>query len=44
VAARIRRDWESGDTIEIDGCVLARTEARLCALVAFDSEGGGDGG
>lgn len=34
--ARARqRDFEAGDTVIVDGWVLARTEARLCALTAL---------
>jgi hypothetical protein len=34
--ARARmRDFESGDTVTVDGWVLARTEARLCALTTM---------
>jgi hypothetical protein len=29
------RDFEAGDTVIVDGWVLARTEARLCALTAL---------
>lgn len=29
---RIRRDFTAGATVEIDGWLLAMTEARLCAL------------
>jgi hypothetical protein len=36
--ARFRRrfaaDFESGDTVQLDGWILSRTEARLCALCA----------
>ena len=28
----IRRDFESGNTVQLDGWILSRTEARLCAL------------
>lgn len=30
-----RRDFAAGDTVVIDGWILARTEARLCALAAL---------
>ncbi len=30
--ARVRRDFASGTTVQLDGWVLSRTEARLCAL------------
>jgi hypothetical protein len=33
--ARCRQDFARGDTVLIDGWVLARTECRLCALVAL---------
>ena len=33
--ARCRDDFSRGDTVRIDGWVLARTECRLCALVAL---------
>lgn len=29
---RIRRDFDTGDTVRLDGWLLSRTEARLCAL------------
>ena len=32
---RIRRDFVSGTTVEVEGWVLSVTEARLCALVAL---------
>lgn len=32
---RRARDFETGDTVIVDGWVLARTEARLCALSAL---------
>jgi hypothetical protein len=32
VAARIRNDFTAGHTATIDGWILSRTEARLCAL------------
>ena len=32
---RCREDFARGDTVRIDGWVLARTECRLCALVAL---------
>lgn len=31
--ARIRQDFIDGDTVAVDGWLLSRTEARLCALV-----------
>jgi len=33
--ARCREDFRRGDTVLIDRWVLARTECRLCALVAL---------
>jgi hypothetical protein len=30
--ARVREDFASGATVQLDGWVLSRTEARLCAL------------
>jgi hypothetical protein len=33
--ARIREDFERGRTVQVDGWVLSRTEARLCALTAL---------
>lgn len=35
VAARIRSDYAAGNTVVVDGWVLSRAEARLCALVAL---------
>jgi len=35
LAARRDRDFASGDTVVIGGWILARTEARLCALAAL---------
>jgi hypothetical protein len=35
VAARCRADFAEDDTVRVGGWVLARTEARLCALVAL---------
>jgi hypothetical protein len=32
VEARVRGDFASGTTVQLDGWVLSRTEARLCAL------------
>jgi hypothetical protein len=32
---RIRHDFERDETIQLDGWILARTEARLCALAAL---------
>jgi hypothetical protein len=30
--AKVREDFASGTTVQLDGWVLSRTEARLCAL------------
>jgi hypothetical protein len=30
--SRVREDFSCGDTVQLNGWVLARTEARLCAL------------
>lgn len=32
--ARVRDDFEAGRTVDVDGWVLARTEARIAALLA----------
>jgi hypothetical protein len=32
VTSRVRADFSQGDTVEIGGWILARTEARLCVL------------
>lgn len=32
---RVARDFERGDVVTVDGWVLARTEARLCAMAAL---------
>ncbi len=31
----IKRDFADGETIEVDGWILSRTEARQCALFSF---------
>lgn len=31
---RVRADFEAGDTVDVDGWVLSRTEARAAALLA----------
>ena len=31
----IRRDFAAGETVHVEGWVLSRTEARLCALAWF---------
>jgi hypothetical protein len=36
LAARRARDFADGDTVEVDGWVLARCEAALCMLLAAD--------
>lgn len=40
VAERLRRDFAEGDTVRLRGWVLARTEARLCAMAALTERGG----
>jgi hypothetical protein len=35
LAERIRGDFLNGDTVEVDGWLLAISEARLCALVSL---------
>ena len=35
VRSQIRRDFESGNCVRIDGWVLSRTEARVCALATL---------
>jgi hypothetical protein len=37
VAARVREDFESGETVQVDGWILSCTEARLCALASTAS-------
>ena len=37
VLRRIRRDFEKGRVLVLEGWVLSETEARLCALVALES-------
>jgi hypothetical protein len=37
VAARVREDFEAGDTVQVDGWILSCTEARLCALASTTS-------
>lgn len=32
-----QRDFVAGNTVTIDGWILSRTEARLCALVALEA-------
>lgn len=32
IRERLQQDFASGDTLIVDGWILARTEARLCAL------------
>jgi hypothetical protein len=38
--ARIRRDFERGDSVLLDGWILARSECRACAAVALSAAGG----
>lgn len=40
IGERIRRDFAEGDTVRIEGWVLSRTEARLCALCALSKDRG----
>jgi hypothetical protein len=35
LADTVRQDFERFDTVELDGWVVSRTEARLCALAAL---------
>jgi len=35
VSGRVRQDFADGRTVTVDGWVLSRTEARLCALAAL---------
>jgi hypothetical protein len=35
IGARLRQDFADGETVRVRGWVLARTEARLCALCAL---------
>ena len=35
VASRIRADYRAGRTVVVEGWVLSRAEARLCALIAL---------
>jgi len=35
----VRRDFAAGRIVQVDGWMLSRTEARLCALVALDPAG-----
>ena len=35
IAARLRKDFEDRDTVRLRGWILARTEARLCAICAL---------
>lgn len=39
LVARIRADFAASDMVAVQGWALSRTEARLCALVAFEFEG-----
>lgn len=32
-----QRDFAAGNTVLVDGWILSRTEARLCALVALET-------
>lgn len=35
IRSQVRRDFESGNCVRIDGWVLSRTEARACAIATF---------
>lgn len=35
---KVARDFETGDTLQIDGWVVSKTEACVCALVALKGE------
>jgi hypothetical protein len=35
IRSQVRRDFESGNCVQIDGWVLSRTEARACALATL---------
>jgi len=35
VLARQREDFEIGNTVQLDGWILARSEAALCALISL---------
>ncbi len=35
IAALCRRDFAAGETVVVDGWILARSEARACALVSL---------
>jgi hypothetical protein len=37
IRSRVKQDFISGQTVNIQGWVLAKTEARLCALAFLDS-------
>jgi hypothetical protein len=39
IGDRLRRDFADRDTVRLDGWVLARTEARLCAVCALLHDG-----
>ena len=39
IGDRLRRDFANRDTVRLDGWVLARTEARLCAVCALLHDG-----
>ena len=39
VQAACKRDYEHGDTLYVGGWLLARTEARLCALAVVSGTG-----
>ncbi|MEM7373157.1 MAG: hypothetical protein AAF587_31325 [Bacteroidota bacterium] len=37
IAEAIKRDFQAGDLVEVDGWILSRTEARQCALFSLTS-------
>jgi len=39
VATRVREDFDSEDTVQVDGWILSCTEARLCALASVTRAG-----
>jgi len=38
IRSRVKQDFISGQTVNIQGWVLAKTEARLCALALLDNQ------
>jgi hypothetical protein len=41
LSARVREDFERGDTVLLDGWVLARSEGRACAALALAADAAG---